>query len=135
MRAPFDTNVYISAFLASGAARRALLLAEEGVFALQVSQPILDETTEVLARFGVTPEDIRDVVAGIDRVGQRVVPHVDLDAVPQDRDDNTILECALASRSDYIVTSDKHLLRLKRYGGADIVTPAAFLTLLRQREP
>jgi predicted nucleic acid-binding protein len=67
-------------------------------------------------------------------VAQRVVLYVELDAVPQDRDDNAILECALASKSDYIITSDKHLLRLKRYGGADIVTPAAFLTLLRQRQ-
>lgn len=134
MRATFDTNVYVSAFLASGAARRALLLAEEGAFALQVSQPILDETAEVLARFDVAPEDVQDAVSGIDRVAQRVVPHVELDAVPQDRDDNAILECALASKSDYIVTSDKHLLRLKRYGGADILTPSAFLVLLRQLE-
>lgn len=133
-RATFDTNVYVSAFLGEGASRRALLLAEEGVFALQISQSILDETAEVLARFAVAPQDIQEALSGMECVAQRVVPHVELDAVPEDRDDNAILECSLASQSDYIVTSDKHLLCLQRYGGADIVTPAAFLTLLRQQQ-
>ena len=45
----------------------------------------------------------------------------------EDPDDNRILECAVAARSDYIVTEDKDLLRLREYGGARIMTIGNFL--------
>jgi uncharacterized protein len=49
--------------------------------------------------------------------------------VKRDPDDNSILECLLVSRSDYLVTSDKDLLTLKQYGGADILKPTEYLAL------
>lgn len=78
---------------------------------------------------GKAIEEIRTLLSGI---SQRVTPHVELDVVKRDPDDNRILECSLASRSDYIVTSDKDLLDLKQYGGAGIIKPIEFLALLRQ---
>ena len=38
-----------------------------------------------------------------------------------DPDDNRVLECAIESSSDYIVTYDKHLLKLKEYKGIKIM--------------
>ena len=38
-----------------------------------------------------------------------------LDVVPSDADDNRIVECAVASRSEAIITGDKDVLRLGSY--------------------
>jgi predicted nucleic acid-binding protein len=50
-----------------------------------------------------------------------------LDAVPGDPDDNRVLECALAGAADFIVSGDKHLLRLGSHAGIAIITVRQFL--------
>ena len=64
-------------------------------------------------------------------ISQHVTPHVELDVIHRDRDDDRILECALASRSDYIVTNDRDLLDVKCYAGADIITPIDFVARMQ----
>ena len=49
-----------------------------------------------------------------------------IDIIKSDPDDNKILECAIASSSDYILTYDKHLLVLKEFKGIRIVKPEDF---------
>jgi predicted nucleic acid-binding protein len=44
----------------------------------------------------------------------RCVPKVRLDLVKDDPDDNRILECAVHSRSEAIITHDKDLLRIQK---------------------
>jgi predicted nucleic acid-binding protein len=51
--------------------------------------------------------------------------------VRRDPDDDTILECAAAARSDYVVTGDKDLLEVGLHRGTQIIMPAAFLALGR----
>jgi predicted nucleic acid-binding protein len=51
--------------------------------------------------------------------------------VKKDEPDNRILECAVESGSDFIVSADKDLLRLGSYAGASILRAADFL---RRRE-
>lgn len=48
---------------------------------------------------------------------------------PSDPDDNRILECAVASKSDYIVTGEEDLLRLGDFEGIRIVSLSEFLEL------
>ena len=43
--------------------------------------------------------------------------------------DNRILECAVEAQEDVIVTGDKHLLKLKKYKGINIITLAEFLEI------
>jgi predicted nucleic acid-binding protein len=50
--------------------------------------------------------------------------------VKADADDDSILECAKAARSDFLVTGDKHLLKLESFRGTRIIKPAAFLALI-----
>jgi uncharacterized protein len=65
-------------------------------------------------------------------MAQLVTPHVELDVIKDDPDDDRILECAQASQSDYLVTSDKDLLRLRQYAGTRILMPADFLALTQR---
>jgi predicted nucleic acid-binding protein len=51
-----------------------------------------------------------------------VEPDFKLDAVPDDPDDNRVLECAVAGKADFIVSGDRHLLRIGSYEGIAIVT-------------
>ena len=49
-----------------------------------------------------------------------------LDVVEEDPQDNKLLESAVASKADYLITADNHLLKLERYEGIKIVRPAEF---------
>lgn len=52
-----------------------------------------------------------------------VTPKIKVDAVKEDPDDNKIIECALESNAEYIISYDKHLLKLKEYQRIKIVRP------------
>jgi uncharacterized protein len=45
-----------------------------------------------------------------------------------------VLECAVSAGSDYIVTGDKDLLRLRQYAGIRIVSVSDFLDMVGPRE-
>ena len=44
-----------------------------------------------------------------------------------DPDDDRVLECAVAGRADYIVSGDRHLLKLGSYDDIPILTVRQFL--------
>ena len=134
MRSTFDTNVYVSALNYQGPPARLLELAALGIFHLQLSSAILDETSRVLIEdFHWPVDDVQQANAVLWSISQWVTPHVELDVVKRDPDDNRILECSQASQSDYIVTKDKDLLDLKHYAGARIIKPDQFLALVQAR--
>ena len=56
-----------------------------------------------------------------------VFPTEILHIIKEDPADDCILECAATAKSDFIVSEDKDLLRLKAYGGAQILTIRDFL--------
>ena len=63
-----------------------------------------------------------------------VKPTFTLAVIAAKESDNRILECAVAGRTDVIVTGDrKHLLPLGSYEGIQIVSPADFLHSLGRR--
>jgi uncharacterized protein len=49
--------------------------------------------------------------------------------VVEDRDDNKILESALNSNANYLITSDRHLLKIENYKGVKIVRPSEFWSI------
>lgn len=124
-----DTNVWISALTYSrGKARELLELASDGQISVAISDAIVEETLRVLRdKFHAPPEDLEDSESVIAGCTHRVTPQRVIDAVPGDPDDNRILECAVASGSECIVTGDKDLLRLGQFEGIQIVRLADFL--------
>ena len=61
------------------------------------------------------------------KLGNLVTPQKVIDAIKEDPDDNRILECAIEAGSEFIVTSDKDLLRLGEFGNVRIVTASQLL--------
>jgi putative PIN family toxin of toxin-antitoxin system len=125
-----DTNIYVSSLVFGGVPRQFIRAAEDGQFQLAISEPLIAEFREVLRRrFKLPEEDIADALAQLATYTELVHPTQTLDAVPDDPDDNRVLECAVAANSGYIVTGDNDLLQLGSYGGIRIVKVADFLRL------
>lgn len=111
-----DTNIYVSGFVFAGRPRQFVDAAENGQIRLAISDAILGELSRILAvKFNWTQEEIAEPVALLTGCAMRVHPTQTIDAVPEDPDDNRVLECAVAAGSRYIVTGDAALLRLGRY--------------------
>ena len=62
------------------------------------------------------------------------VPKEKLMVVKDDPDDNKIIECAVESKSEYIITYDQHLLRISEHNGVKIIKPEEAMDLFGCRE-
>jgi putative PIN family toxin of toxin-antitoxin system len=123
-----DANIFVSAIVFGGKPAALLLKAVEGDVDVATSQPILDEVFRVLReKFGLSAAELAEAEARICSFTRRVAPTHTLDVIHEDPDDNRILECAVSSGSDVIVTGDKDLLRRESYEGIRIMTVADFL--------
>jgi uncharacterized protein len=128
MRVVADTNVLISAFLFGGLPKAFLELGFNGAFVLITSNPLLDELDKKLrGKFSVPEIKSLAFLFQLKSNARVVHPSVVLSAVPGDPDDNRVLECAVAGEADFIVSGDKHLLRLGSHAGIVIVTVRQFL--------
>ena len=137
MRAVLDTNVLVSAYLEpSGGPARILRNFRQHGFILVLSEAILVEFQEVMAydrlrRVHLLSDvEISAIVANIREFASLVAPVERLSVVPDDPDDDKILEAAVAGEAAFVVSGDRHLLQLRTYRGIRIVTPAVFSTLV-----
>ena len=124
LRIVFDTNVYISAALFGRRAETVMKLASAGQVYLITSEAILAELSrKLLGKLAWSDDQTQLFVDMIRELAEVVAPDITLDVVPDDEDDNRIVECAVAGQADLIVTFDKDLLRLKAYEMIGIITP------------
>lgn len=135
LRATADTNILISGLNFRGKPFQFLELAREGKINLTVSDAILDEMADVLARkFDFMPAEVAEARTRIVRFVRVVKPAVQLEVIKEDPADNRVLECAVAEGSHFIVTGDKDLLRLGRYDSVRILTASGFLDLVHGQD-
>lgn len=128
VRVTADSNIYISALMFGGKPLLILEKALEGEVELAISEAILTETLRVLRdKFHRTPEQLQEIETFIGAIVRQVYPTERVDAVPRDRDDNRVLECALRAGSEVIVTGDADLLALGSFGAMTIEKAAEFL--------
>lgn len=125
----FDTNIYLSAIIFGGNPRTCLELARSGEITLFSSRAIFLELTEKLReKFLWEEEDINEVIEGLLVFVKLVHPPKTVNVIKDDPKDNRILECALAVKTDYIISGDKkHLLALKIFKTTPILSAQKFL--------
>jgi uncharacterized protein len=135
VRVTADTNVLVSGLIyRRGKPFDPMRMALEEEISLATSQPIIEEALEVLGRkFGVPDEALPAYEAVIRQAARTVQAAVQLEVVKADPDDNKIVECAVTAGSEFIVTGDKHLLRMGQHDAIQIVTVADFLARGRER--
>ena len=132
IKACLDTNVIISAVIFDGKPEKVLKLAREGKIHLVISPAILSEVRKVLTvKFNRDDSEIKRLVKWLVAVGKVVEPKRKISKVNY-QPDNRILECALAGKTDYIVSGDKkHLLPLLEFEGIKIITAPQLLKIVR----
>ena len=103
---------------------RKLILSDAEIF---TTQDILDETAEVLERdFEYNKNEVKNIIEKILFFTKLIETKQKINIIKDDPDDNKIIECAIESSSHYIITYDRHLLKLKWYKGIKIITPEEF---------
>jgi len=122
-----DTNIWISIFFNKIIGREFDDLFRSEKIEVFVSEEILQEISRVLEyqkikkilkKSGISS---RDVLEEILRVSKVVNPRKKLEVL-EDPEDNKFLECALESETEYVVSGDKHMLRLKKFGDIKIIS-------------
>jgi putative PIN family toxin of toxin-antitoxin system len=125
-RVVLDTNVFVAAHWNPRSASAAILeAARDGSVTLCESDAVEQETRAVLRAIRAREEFYFQAVELL-LEAERVCPHTRLSVVPEDPNDNKLLECAAAAGANYLITSDKHLLRIGRWDDTLIVTPGEF---------
>ena len=139
LRAVLDSNVLVSALIRPKGppGQIVIRLLEEHAFELVTSPAILAEVRRSLAyprvrKYIVASNEELDLwVASLELIADAVEGRLRINAVAEDPDDDKYIVAALEGRAQFIVSGDAHLLVLKAYEGVRIVTPRAFLDVLK----
>ena len=128
MRAVFDTNVYIAAFVADGICARLVRRARKREFELVLCHVIIREfSAKLKVKFRCSASEIEQACSLISEASSALFREGAISSpVCRDRDDDPILACAETTSAEYLVTGDKDLLVLERRGGYKILSPREF---------
>jgi hypothetical protein len=60
-----------------------------------------------------------------------VNPKFKFRVIEEDPEDDKVLDCALQAHAEFIVSGDRHLLKLRKFRNVRILSPRGFLDVLR----
>jgi len=131
VKAVFDTNVLIAAFLTDGLCAKLLLRARRNEFSLILCPFIMQEFQIFLQKkIKASNQEIAMALNLIEEAASEITkPSILIERTCRDADDDNILQCALASKSEYLVTGDDDLLIFHKYGKTKIIKPRQFESL------
>lgn len=137
LRVVFDTNVLAAALRSkSGASYQLVSLLFANKFRIAVSLPLYMEYLDVLLRptvkpAGVSDADILDFADEILQQAQTQTIYFLWRPWLKDEKDDMILELAIASQADYIVTFNLKDFRNTELFGIEAIAPKDFLNIVR----
>src|SRR3989338_5494796 len=134
-RVVLDTNILISALLRSPTCSTIMEFLKVRSFSLVSSESLLNEFREVLLdkKFtSLTDQEVRNLTIII-KINALIVNPTHKIQACRDPEDNKILEAAVSSNADFIVTGDKDLLTIKKIKNTIIITPKEFIHKLKSR--
>ncbi len=133
MKITLDTNILISATFWDGASAKIIDRIENKKIDLILSKEIIEEYSEVLNYKEIQNKiqnknlEIKKSIGKVIALSEIVIPQKKFNIVKNDPDDNKIIECAVEGNVNYIITNDKHLLKLKEFRGIKIIKPEELL--------
>jgi uncharacterized protein len=92
---------------------------------------VLPTAERIRQRYPYTDADVQDYGHSIRRAAPIVSDLPPLSGLVRDPNDDMVLACAVAAEASHVVTRDDDLLSLQTYEGITIMTPGAFLAMLR----
>ena|SRR3989338_8664433 len=128
MNVTADTNFLISSSMWDNSVAHKLLLSLiENNVKIYTTKEILEEFSKVLKRdFKYNNEEVTERVNTVLSFVNLIIVRNKINIVKEDPDDNKIIECAIESDSEYILTYDNHLLKIKEYKSVKILKPEEF---------
>jgi len=124
-----DTNIFISGIFWKGDSYKILQLWRDGKIQSVISLDTLEELYRVLSKFKIhLSEDIINKHISLIRESSIIVEPEERFFIVDDPSDNKFIDCAVAGKADYIITNDKHLLKIGRFRDISILTPEKFLS-------
>ena len=136
LKVVLDTNQFVSSLIApEGNSARILAFWRERGFILVISEKIIKEIVRVLRyphiskKYKIGEDNVLDFIRLIEHEAVVLTDEIKLDVVKDDPDDNKIIACALQAEADYIISGDKHLLKLGSYGKIPIIIAGEFLRI------
>ncbi len=136
--AVLDANVFVSAILSpKGIPAKVLAAWREEQFQLVISAAILEEIERVLhypkivKRHRWLEERLQTFIEDLASLAIPTPGKLRLSVIEEDPADDRYLECAVEGEVDYLVSGDRHLLDLGEYQGIRILSPRAFLAVLK----
>lgn len=133
MRIVLDTNVFISGIFWEGNfCSQVIDKWRKGIFQLVSSPKLVEELVETLRSFKISmPEEmIQEWKNLIIETSIMVDPIVAVKAVKDDPEDDKFIGAAVYGEADFIISQDKHLLKLKEYNKIKILKPEEAVLIL-----
>ncbi len=132
MKVVIDTNVYVSGVLWNGNESKIVDMCIDGILENHTSIGILSEVERVLSyrKFNLTSEEIDKLLKIYFSFSRLVSVKTEIGIKSRDPSDNKILECAIASEVDYIISGDQDLLVMKEVEGIRIISSREFLEMI-----
>ena len=125
-----DTNVFLSALLFGGTPGKLISLWKSGRIQPQLNKTTVAELLRVLAypKFELTENEIQYLLYVEILPFCKVVPTKSGPVIiTNDPSDDMFLRCYDVSNAKALISGDSHLLALKSYGNASILSPSQFL--------
>jgi putative PIN family toxin of toxin-antitoxin system len=122
MKIVLDTNVLISGIFWEGNESKILKACKTEDLINYISPEILNEFYRVLLypKFKLSSDEIESALETVIKLSNIVNPEIKIDIIKDDPIDNIFIECAITANANYIVSGDKHLLKLKEFKGIQI---------------
>lgn len=139
LKVVLDVNVWVSALLWGGKPAEIIKAAEHGKVCLVASEEIAREISQVLnypkLRKVYEAEDMchEELIEAVLKVVSFVKVTRKVKVVVEHPADDKFIECALAVGADYIVSGDKHLLKIASYKKTRILSVSEFLGILEAK--
>lgn len=141
MKIILDTNIIISGLFWHGTPAKILEKVVSRKLTLCFSESTFQEISKVLnyPKFKSEIEKLSFEVGNfLAKLTQKAIIYsnseVKLNTIKDDPSDNRFLECALMSGVKYIVSGDRHLLKLKKFQNIAIISPRQFLKVFNNNE-
>jgi len=129
-RVVLDTNIYLSGIIFGGNSRHILdLIIKKKIEAITSPAILLEISQKLKQKFKWSSDKIFLTIKTIIKTTRIIKPKEKLSVVRVDKSDNKIIEAAVESNSNYIISGDKHLLKIKKYKKIRIVTPTEYLLI------
>ena len=131
-----DSNVWISGLIWEGKPGQILRAAQYNKLRILISEEIIAEISRVL-KYPKLKNDYEpaglsreDIIALIVKLAIVIQVTEKVDVVYEHPADNKFIECALAGKANYVITGDKHILKIGAYKKIKILTVSDFLQIL-----